>query len=105
MNHRLPAAPNRRLPHGLGRWHRLPSTTRMRTTTSRRVAERRGGRVEPSFSPVERPRTAVPEPGVEVDEDDDSPPFALDDRLSDYDETELIAPPQPVAVAPTPACL
>lgn len=66
------------------------------------VAERRGGRVEPSFAPVERPRAAAPEPAPEDDEEDDPPPFAMDDRLSDYDETEMIAPPQPVAVAPVP---
>lgn len=67
------------------------------------VAERRGGRVEPSFSPMERPRAAAPEPVLDDDEEeDDMPPFALGDRLSDYDETEMIAPPQPVAVAPAP---
>ncbi len=67
------------------------------------VVERRGGRVEPSFSPAERPRADVQEPVVEDDdEEEDAPPFAMDDRLSDYDETELIAPPQPVAVAPAP---
>lgn len=66
------------------------------------AAERRGGRVEPSFSPLDRPRSAPPEPAVEEDEDNDPPPFDMDDRLSDYDETELIAPPEPVAVAPAP---
>lgn len=66
------------------------------------AAERRGGRVEPSFSPLDRPRSTPPEPAVEEDEDNDPPPFDMDDRLSDYDETELIAPPEPVAVAPAP---
>ncbi|MBS1180579.1 MAG: cell division protein FtsK/SpoIIIE, partial [Proteobacteria bacterium] len=67
------------------------------------VAERRGGRVEPSFSPVERPRATAVEPIVE--EEDDPPPFDLDDRLSDYDDTENIAPPQPVTVAPAPRAI
>jgi len=66
------------------------------------VAERRVGRVEPSFSPTERPRPAAPEAVVEDDEEDDPPPFDMDDRLSDYDETEQVAPPEPVAVAPAP---
>lgn len=66
------------------------------------AAERRGARVEPSFQPAERPRAAPAEPVFEDDDDDDAPPFAMDDRLSDYDETELIAPPEPVAVAPAP---
>ncbi len=62
------------------------------------VVERRG-RVEPSFSPVERSRSVADEPVFE-EEESDPPPFDMDDRLSDYDETELIAPPEPVAVAP-----
>lgn len=66
------------------------------------VAERRGARVEPSFSPVERQRAVAPASVQEDDEEDDAPPFAMDDRLSDYDETEMIAPPEPVAVAPAP---
>lgn len=64
----------------------------------------RGGRIEPTFV-AERSRPA-PEPvEEEVDEDDDPPPFDLDDRMADYDDPlgdEPISPPEPVAVAPAP---
>lgn len=68
------------------------------------VAARRE-RVEPSFAAAPRARVAEPEPVVDdIEDDEDTPPFAMDDRLSDYDDTdgEDIAPPQPVAVAPAP---